>query len=1212
MTDRSTLHSLLLFSLALFPLGLLAQLPPLQPEQDCINALPVCQNIFTQTNSYIGEGVNPNEINPGPSCLNSGERNDVWYIFTVQTPGTVCFSITPNSAFDDYDWAVYNLTNNNCSDIFSTPGLEVSCNYAPNVGCGGITGPTGNTTGPCAGQNNPCINVQAGQTFVLNVSNFSSSNSGYTLNFSNSTAVIFDNTPPQLDTFQIACNGQSVSLEFSENVRCNTVNTNDFFFTDLNGVIYSPSSVTGAACTAGGTFENDFQLTFAPALPPGPYVFSFTGAVLDNCNNAAPPRSDTVFVGLPPIPVSVSDDTLCQGQSLTLSTPALPGFTYLWSNGATTPSLTASPAATALFSITATASNGCTSLGSALIEVIPTASAQLLVSAPQVCPGDTLLLQYQGDALPVATYAWNFGGATPLSGSGPGPYQVLMPAAGAYPFSVSASQYGCPGDTATGAGLVAPTPTASFSAPQALCRFDTVQLQYTGTASVSANFQWSLGGGTPLAAPGGLPFAATWSDPGARQVCLTVEEFGCVSQQLCQPLTVNALPQVQIDSIPGQCLLGNRFLFSYAGSQNILAYDWALGEPGAFSGIASPAYTYVSAGPKTIVLQLTDVNGCVSLDTAFTEVYPPAEARFDYGAVCFGQLTPFFDVSLPDPSEPVVAWNWQFGDAAASSDSAPRHLYGGFGFYTASLEITTFHGCKDTFVRQVEVFDQPIARFAYDPACEYDAVQFRDSSQFFEAVSYAWDFGDNSSGSGASPAHLYNAPGVYPITLVVDNDKGCRDTARGSVEVYPRPVADFTAEGACLSEFALFRSSSSVPEPGRLLSYQWQFGDGGRSDAQEASRRYAAPGIYQVSLRVITQHGCRDSITRPQAIFPLPQPDFSWQDVCQTEDARFTNLSRIDSSITADSIVSWRWDFGDGQVAGAFTPVSHRYGAAGFYWVTLSAVSDKGCEATAAKQIEIWPIPAISAIEGDTVCFGSQAFLLALAGPPARELRWFYEANDSLPFYRGFSYATPALAYPQTYYVEPISDRGCLGERREVGAYVFGSEQGQILSSASVVEIPDGAVQFSLAGMPGTAEYRWDFGDGSNSRLPAPEHRYSRPGKYLVSLTAISGEGCSSRLETVIEVRQLITLLVPSGFTPNGDNNNDEFFIGYQQLESFDILIFDRYGQVVFRSNDPSFRWDGSGRNGGPLPEGVYTYRILATDAAGKKLTLPGTITLLR
>ena len=174
-----------------FALPVWAQLPPNQPEQDCFNAIPVCQNVYIQPNSYQGAGLNPNEISGFLSCLLGGEVNDVWYIFTVQTSGNLCFSITPNVLSNDYDWAVFNLTNNSCADIATNPALQVSCNFS---GLSGVTGPNGLP----GSQNNPCIPVTAGQTYVVNVSNWSGSGAGYTLNFSASTAGIFLQISPRI------------------------------------------------------------------------------------------------------------------------------------------------------------------------------------------------------------------------------------------------------------------------------------------------------------------------------------------------------------------------------------------------------------------------------------------------------------------------------------------------------------------------------------------------------------------------------------------------------------------------------------------------------------------------------------------------------------------------------------------------------------------------------------------------------------------------------------------------------------------------------------------------------------------------------------------------------------------------------------------------------------------------------------------------------
>jgi len=151
--------------------------------QDCLGAIPVCELVYSEVNAYEGTGNYLDEINSGSSCLGSGEKNGVWYSFFVQEDGDLSFSITPNDLSDDYDWAVFNLTDNDCSDIFANAELEVSCNYS---GSPGATGPNGLD----GIQNEQTVPVFAGEYYIINVSQYSTSLNGYVLDFSESTASI--------------------------------------------------------------------------------------------------------------------------------------------------------------------------------------------------------------------------------------------------------------------------------------------------------------------------------------------------------------------------------------------------------------------------------------------------------------------------------------------------------------------------------------------------------------------------------------------------------------------------------------------------------------------------------------------------------------------------------------------------------------------------------------------------------------------------------------------------------------------------------------------------------------------------------------------------------------------------------------------------------------------------------------------------------------
>lgn len=156
------------------------------PEQDCQNAIIVSQATYIQPNSYEGDGAIHSEVDSLNSCLATSEQNGVWYKFTPYASGSIGFEIVPFNLSDDYDWAVYDLTNATCADIATNPSLEISCNFS---GITGTTGPNGMT----GMQYGSLINVTAGSTYAILINNFSSTQSGYTLNFTANTFALFAN-----------------------------------------------------------------------------------------------------------------------------------------------------------------------------------------------------------------------------------------------------------------------------------------------------------------------------------------------------------------------------------------------------------------------------------------------------------------------------------------------------------------------------------------------------------------------------------------------------------------------------------------------------------------------------------------------------------------------------------------------------------------------------------------------------------------------------------------------------------------------------------------------------------------------------------------------------------------------------------------------------------------------------------------------------------
>lgn len=257
-------------------------------NSDCNTAISVCGEFYQENNSPSGTG-NVFEMSPG-SCQTGGEFNSAWYVFTVQENGMLNFILDPNSQQDDYDWSLYNISENGCEGINNGQSPEVSCNSygetfgtqgptgisSANGGSGNSNGP-GNTFGPPF---NGDLNVTAGEVYALVVMNYSSTLNGYSLDFGTSTASIYDEIPPTITSIDPTCDQENVIVHLSENVPSDLLIPSNISLV-TPGNIYNPISVTTTSSNV-----NTFTLNLGPTFDyAGEITLTFDEPVTDFCGN---------------------------------------------------------------------------------------------------------------------------------------------------------------------------------------------------------------------------------------------------------------------------------------------------------------------------------------------------------------------------------------------------------------------------------------------------------------------------------------------------------------------------------------------------------------------------------------------------------------------------------------------------------------------------------------------------------------------------------------------------------------------------------------------------------------------------------------------------------------------------------------------------------------------------------------------------------------
>jgi gliding motility-associated-like protein len=141
--------------------------------------------------------------------------------------------------------------------------------------------------------------------------------------------------------------------------------------------------------------------------------------------------------------------------------------------------------------------------------------------------------------------------------------------------------------------------------------------------------------------------------------------------------------------------------------------------------------------------------------------------------------------------------------------------------------------------------------------------------------------------------------------------------------------------------------------------------------------------------------------------------------------------------------------------------------------------------------------------------------------------------------------------------------------------------------------------------------YQWYFGDGSTSTMVHPNNTYSEPGNYEIMLIATDNKGCIDTTYRVITILDEFYLYVPNAFTPDGNRFNNTFKISSINVIEFNIQIFNRWGELLFESEDKDFEWDGT-HNGEMVRDGTYVWKIFYRSINDDEETINGHVSVLR
>lgn len=667
-------------------------------------------------------------------------------------------------------------------------------------------------------------------------------------------------------------------------------------------------------------------------------------------------------------------------------------------------------------------------------------------------------------------------------------------------------------------------------------------------------------------------------------------------------------------------------------------YFWSLGgeasteQQGSFTHTFSQGYDQ-GTGLVTIGLEIVNDHGCRDTTSRIITVFPDIIA--DFTATLEGCHP--LPVHFQNLSKGADQLQWEFGDGSVSGYDDPQYTYTNSShtenaFYTVTLHTASVYGCQAELSKLVTVHPKPFSAFQSDVQQGCSPLNVEITNTSIGGSSFSWILGGMpSANSNEQFEHVFSnleeTPQYYQLFLHTENEYGCSRQSFQQIEVFPEVWADFGADIESMTgcnplplEF--------INHSERAHHYQWDFGDGNRSTVSEPFNTFHTPGtqesLYDVRLLARSVYGCRDSIIKKARVLPVPVADLRVSPLEQT----FPEKSIRADNLSAPGDYTFTWNMGDGTslVTENRHTINHEYMwphgdfSSREFHINLE-VSNGYCHDSISQKVVIHAPPPL-------VSFGPTA-----QGCPPFEVQF---RNES--FY-GYSYQWDfddgqhsELENPSHVFHEPgeymvkllVSGEGGLDSAfQKITVHELPTASFRV--NPSVVQLPYETVRMvNLSSL--AAFYEWNMGDGTWYYEAEPEHLYMEPGTYDISLKVGTNTWpqCyhSTLKASAVIAEQGCMIILPDAFTPNtsgpnggsyiiNDPANHVFYPVHTGIKDYELEIYNRWGEFLFRTTDLNLGWDGYYR--GKLSSmDVYVWKLRATCHSGKKINKTGDVTLYR
>jgi PKD repeat protein len=500
-------------------------------------------------------------------------------------------------------------------------------------------------------------------------------------------------------------------------------------------------------------------------------------------------------------------------------------------------------------------------------------------------------------------------------------------------------------------------------------------------------------------------------------------------------------------------------------------------------------------------------------------------------------------------------------------------------------------------------------------------------------LSFNFDFGDGAdslTGSIDPMVHIFrnltNEIQPYMTTLTAETEFGCTHQFYQTLWVYPEVEAGFYFDPG--AEHCNPADVTMVNESVNSWYYVWDFDDGSTSYLNSPTYRFLNytidDRVFNVTLTALSEFDCEQSKTLPLTVYAQPKADFAIDPplkIFPDADFLFTNQTN-----PASAGWTYTWDFDDGESGsqemqpGTYTyetwgPADHDFQ----YFVTLLVENDH-CSDQITHSLTLRPAPPIALFEVNLYA-SCPPLTVDFINASSYGDSFLWDFGDGITS----TQATPSHTfYEEGYYNVSLTVFGDGGSKTFFDVLrVYPTPKADFSVLPEIVLLPEGKASFYNLST-GAINYLWDFGDGEISTYINPVHVYEELGDYTVELIAYSNFNCSDTItrEAGVIVEGTGVLRFPNAFLPSKtgpssghynpvDFSNRIFHPVHDGVIEYRLLIFNRWGEQIFQSDDVWIGWDGY-QNDKLCAQDVYVWRAIGKFSNGKSFDDRGNVTLLR